>query len=407
MLVASIVASVATCSVDALHLDGFSRVSSVVVDELLPRPLPTCLTDAEVVELERRLWSLGIFDDVAVRRDGHALRVHVREKWTLIPTIEVGNAKTLRDSYLSVNLVESNVAGRAIECGAWVAYYQRAITGEAWCGQHQSDARAITSEGSLMESGSGFVFDDVEWERRRTGGHLGLRLPFWYGTHWRFALVGQGYRERLLGEAPTGLVSHGVFVGFGGRATWDRYEWHDLVPRGARFVLIGQPGIFLAPGLDRARHTINAQLVAAHRIGPRTALLLNLVAEAVNPGDPNHSWLLGSVPSWRLYEIGGVRGLPDNRLRNAAHVYGDLELRHAFALAERWFLQGVGFVDGGGYAPMDLDGVVRSITPALSVGVGLRLVPTALAWLVPRIDAGTLIVPAREPFVLFGLSQYF
>jgi hypothetical protein len=132
------------CQVTRLDPHGFSRVDLAVVEEVLPRELPTCFDRAELTEFERRLWTLGIFDDVKVECGGGALTVSVREKWTLVPGVDFGTAKTLRDSYFFVSLIESNVAGRAIECGFYGAYYERAFSGETWCGEHSFGARRFS-----------------------------------------------------------------------------------------------------------------------------------------------------------------------------------------------------------------------------------------------------------------------
>lgn len=402
-------AVVTTCDVDRLELEGFSRVKAVVVDELLPRALPACLTDAELKELERRLWALGLFDDVAVERRGRVVRARVREKWTLIPIPEVGTAKRWKDSYASLTVTESNLGGRAVECGAWVAYYQRAWTGEGWCGQHQGHARSVSFEGFGGYSGSGFSYEDApwSWERRRAGGQVGMRLPFWYGSQWRLALSFDGHHERLYGDFTPGLAREGVQLGVGARVIWDRLSWNDLAPSGHRFYLAGGPGVFLRSGADRPRHSVSSQWLSSFAFGNRAAVLLNVVVEGASPGDPNHSFLLGSVPSWRMYAIGGVRGLADNVHRNAFHAYGNLEGRYAVQVGKRWYFQGVGFVDGGTFARMNPMGDVEPPLGALSVGGGVRLVPTFLAWLVPRVDAGVALAPVSGWFVLTGLSQYF
>src|SRR5262245_20513133 len=111
-----IAAALSTTSCDATRLEthGFSRVERAVVEEVLPRELPACIDQSELLEFERRLWTLGIFDDVKVTCESGVLDVTVREKWTLIPGVDFGTAKTLEDSYLLLSLVESNVAGRAI-----------------------------------------------------------------------------------------------------------------------------------------------------------------------------------------------------------------------------------------------------------------------------------------------------
>jgi hypothetical protein len=407
-----VLAALTSAPCEATHLEphGFSRVDLAVVEEVLPRALPTCLDAADLAEFERRLWTLGLFDDVKVECGGDALNVTVREKWTLIPGIDFGTAKTLRDSYFFVSLVESNVAGRAIECGFYGAYYERAFSGETWCGEHSFGARRLSFEMNASYVGSGFVFDDEQflWERRRTGARLGMRLPFSYGSHWRFAILPLGYHEGISGDAPPAMIDWGLFGGVGLRAVYDGYEWHDLVPRGFRFGIEITPGIFFNDSERRGRHALTAQTLGAFRFGPHTGLVTNVVAEAVNAGDVNHSFLLGSISSWRgsFGTVGGVRGLPDNRNRNAAHLFSNVELRHSIGLTSRLFLQGAAFADGGVYRRMNSAGQVLPLEPALSGGLGLRLLPTFLAWAIVRVDGGRLFLPQDGWFVQLAFSQY-
>jgi hypothetical protein len=405
------------CEATRLETHGLSRVDPAVVEEVLPRALPTCIDQAELAELERRLWTLGIFDDVKVECGNGVLDVAVREKWTLIPGIDFGTAKTLRDSYFFVSLVESNTAGRAIECGFYGAYYERAFSGETWCGEHPFGARRLSFEVNANYVGSGFVFADEPymWERRRSGGRLGMRLPFPYGTAWRFAVLPLGYHEAVkgsyedgIGGAPPDMADSGWFGGVGLRAVHDAYEWHDLVPRGFRFGVEVTPGVFFSDGERTGRHAITAQTLAAFRFSPRTGLVTNVVGEAVNAGDVNHSFLLGSNSAWRgsFGTVGGVRGLPDNRNRDAQHLFSNVELRHSIELTSRLFLQGAAFADGGVYRRMNSAGQVLHAEPALSTGLGLRLLPTFLAWAILRVDGGRLWLPEPDWFVQFSFSQY-
>jgi hypothetical protein len=409
MFAAIVAASVATCEVDRLELSGFSAVKPVVVDELLPRALPTCLREEELAELERRVWSLGLFDDVKVERRGRVVRVTVREKWTLIPIPDFGTAKRLVDSYGSLTLTEANLAGRAVECDAWVAYYARAWSGQAWCGEHQAHARQVSFEGSAGLGGTGMFFDDSprSWERRQVGASIGVRLPFWYGSQWRFSLSVEGSHERAIGDVPANLARSGVQLGWGAKAIWDRFSWNDLTPSGHRFVISGRPGVFLRSGRDRPRHALSSQWLSAWAFGGRAVVLLNAVAEAASPGDPNHGYLLGSVPSWRSFLIGGIRGLSDYVNHDAFHAYANLEGRVALQLGKRWYLQGVAFADGGALSRIGAEGEVQPMRGALSLGVGLRVLPTFLTWIAPRIDAGRAFAPAPSWFFLAGLSQYF
>jgi hypothetical protein len=398
------------CEATRLETHGFSRVDLAVIEEVLPHELPACLAPEELTEFERRLWTLGLFDDVKVECGGGALRVTVREKWTLIPGVDFGTAKTLRDSYFFLSLVESNVAGRAIECGFYGAYYERAFSGETWCGEHSFGARRLSFEVNASYVGSGFVFDDepFSWERRRSGGRLGMRLPFPYGSAWRFAVLPLGYNERITGEQPSDMIASGWFGGVGLRVVHDAYEWHDLVPKGFRFGLEVTPGVFFADGERRGRHAVTAQTLASFRFSQRTGLVTNVVGEAVNPGDVNHSFLLGSNSAWRgsFGTVGGVRGLPDNRNRDAVHLFSNVELRHSVELTSRLFLQGAAFADGGVHRRMNSAGQVLPVEPALSGGLGLRLLPTFLAWAIVRVDGGRLFLPEQGWFVQFSFSQY-
>jgi hypothetical protein len=411
----------ASCRADTLALEGFSRVRETVVQALLPRAVPAMLSTAEVSELERRLWTMAIFDDVEVSCRASTLRVRVREKWTLVPSVDFATSRTLRDSYFFVLLAESNFLGYAQELGAYGAYAERAFSGEVWWAEQQAFARRASLEAGLAYVGAGLFFADsaYTWERRRAAARFAVRLPFRYGTRWRFALGGTAYRETLDGELPgagsdeaTQPVARRLSDGFGGstvfRATWDSFKWNDVAPEGMRFSTEISPGVIARERGLAPRHNVLVQLTGAVPLFKQGVLVWNSVLEGGSPGDPNHASLLGNVANWRfsLGSLGGVRGLPDNLYRNAFQVYGNLELRAALTLAPRWYLQGVTFVDAGSFAPMDAFGRVQDARTAVSVGAGLRLLPTAIASLVPRIDAGRALATDPRWFITFGLSQY-
>jgi hypothetical protein len=396
--------------IDSVEYVGFVRVRTSVVEDLLPHSVPCELDERELRELERRLWALAIFDDVSVVRAGSALRITVREKWTLVPTADFGTSKTLRDSYFLLALAEYNALGRAIEVGSYAAYLERAVSAEAWISEQQNAARRATFEGGASWVGSGIFFGDspYAWERRRVGGRFGVRLPFAYGQRFRFALLSSAYRETLDGDVAPALAD-GVYAGQGLRAVWDAYAWNDVTPSGVRFTLEAMPGLLVRGDRLLPRHNVMLQALGALPLSSRTAIVVNVVGEAVSPGDPNHSALLGNVPGFRfsLGSLGGVRGLQDNVFRNTAHAYADVELRAALTLAPRWYLQGVAFVDSGVFAQMNVNGRTQDPRAALSTGIGLRLLPTAIATFVPRVDVGRRHLPTEAWFWTFGLSQYF
>jgi hypothetical protein len=410
ILLAALAAAPAPCDATRLETHGFSRTDLAVLDEVLPRKVPACFDEAELAEFERRLWSLGIFDDVKISCGEGALSVTVREKWTLIPSVDFSTAAAAEDRFYAVALVESNVAGRAAECGFYGAYFERALSGEVWCSQHQLMSRGFAFEMNAHHVGSGFVFDDeaFTWERRRSGGRAGIRLPFPYETAWRFSMHPQSYYERIDGDAPAEMNDHGWYGGVGLRVVRDAYEWHDLAPRGLRLGLEVTPALFFGDAERLGRHSVTAQMLAAFHFGERTGVVTNLVGEAVNPGDPNHSFLLGSISSWRgsFGTVGGLRGLPDNRNRDAWHVFSNIEFRHSLSITSRLYLQGALFTDGGVYRRMNSKGHVLDVEPGWSTGAGIRLLPTFLAGVILRLDAGRLFLPEPAWFTQFALSQY-
>jgi hypothetical protein len=417
-------AGAVSCNATHLETHGFSRVDIAVIEEILPRALPACIEGDELVEFERRIWTLGLFDDVKIECASEALVVSVREKWTLIPLVDFSTSKSLEDGYVFASLIESNTLGRAMECGVYGAYYERAWSGEFWCGEHPFATRRPSFEINGQYVGSGFVYDDepgvYAWERRRSGGRLGMRFPFPYESRFRFAVMPLGYHERSTGtwtEDDSGrwvgglspnLATEGFYGGVGLRVLRDAFEWHDLAPKGWRAGVEATPGFFFTESGTRGRHAVTAQVMGAARFSMRTGLIANLVGEAVNRGDPNHSFLLGSISQGRgsFGQIGGIRGLPDNRNRDAWHVFSNLELRHSIDITSRLFLQGAAFVDGGVYQRMNSAGHLLATEPALSGGAGIRLLPTFLAWAMLRLDGGRLFLPTEGWFVQLAFSQY-
>jgi hypothetical protein len=407
------------CEARTLTLEGFNRVRKDTIENILPRSLPARLMHRELEELERRLWTTALFDEVAVTCEEGSLRVRAQEKWTLVPGFDFATSRSLKDSYFFGSLVESNFLGRAQELGVYGAYAERAFSGEAWWAESQAFANKATLEAGVSYVGSGLFFSDSDfaWERRRAGARIAVRMPFRYDTRWRFALGGQGYREILTGSLPLSsmLQSPGLQLadGFAGvlvfRAVWDNFKWNDVIPAGVRFATELSPGLMMRERGVASRHNVIIQGTGSIPLFGQTILAWNAVFEGVSPGDPNHSTLLGNVANQRfsLGTLGGVRGLPDNLYRNAAQLYGNLELRMALTLAPRWYLQAVAFVDAGAFAPMNALGKVQHASGSLAVGAGLRLLPTAIASLVPRIDVGHNLSIDSRWFFTFGFSQYF
>jgi hypothetical protein len=387
--------------VRALEVTGLGRTQESLVRDLMPRPVPACFSEDDLAEFQRRLWDTSIFDDVTVKASGGVLRVGVREKWTLIPGFDFSSAQTLRDSSFALSLTEGNMLGRATSLFGSLAWVQRGINAEILWSENEYLAQRYSFEASVFYISSEVVFaGGDEWKRARLGAAFGLRPKYGYSAPVRLVWTAKVYREQSDGEFPHSVQRSGVYASAGARLTWDEYEWNDLTPHGYKVSTELYPGLFAGEKRLRGRHEFNSDFVVATALGEKTALLGRIAVDAVSPGDPNHAVILGTAD--------GVRGLPDNLFRNAAHVYGNLELRHALELTKRLFVQGALFADAATYTQMDLQGQVQPIRGAIGVGGGLRLVPTFLSGIVPRLDAGAVLFERKpEPFIRFGAAQFF
>ena len=136
-----------------------------------------------------------------------------------------------------------------------------------------------------------------------------------------------------------------------------------------------------------------------NHLAKKTSLVTNCKTAVVNPGNANHSLLIGSKD--------GVRGLDDSLYRTSALGYINLEARHSIKAWEKIYIQPTLFLDAARFRPMDSNGNNQAWTNALSTGVGLRIIPTGYTNLLFRADLARLHTPSDEWFLQFGLTQYF
>jgi len=108
-----------------VSVTGNGRTRRENLLELLPRKPPAKFTEAELVEFERRVGNLAIFDQVKVDRNGSTLNVELREKWTLIPTVEFSGSQTFADAYALVGVTEYNAFGTGNQLALQVFREQR------------------------------------------------------------------------------------------------------------------------------------------------------------------------------------------------------------------------------------------------------------------------------------------
>lgn len=411
----------ASASIEELAISGNRRTRSTTFEALLPRPLPTALGDPEIDELERRIRNLGIFDAVTVARRGHQLDVTVREKWTLIPSLEFSSGRSAIDTNVLVGVTEANifgtghhlsVAGGFVDRGPQLglAFEQHGYGRGTW-----AHAFEIGYESSELRFGADLEETDEDapeisaWQRHRVGAGYFASPDASYERQLRFGagpfLAHEWLAQKRVGTAgePLGQPRGATWAGLTTAFWIDELTFDDLVPAGAAASLeispifrLGQPGQG-ERGAVRGEAHLDGDLAAG--FAGFLGFLAHGAASVVTAGDPNHSLLLGSQR--------GVRGLDDNLYRNRAQAHVNLELRAAWRLAARWALQGVGFTDAAVFQPLGDQGEVRPTAGAWSTGAGVRLIPTWLAGLLVRVDVARLWAPTPRWFVQLGAAQYF
>ncbi len=378
---------------------GLERTRRETVVELLPRPPPGPYDEAELEEFRRRVANLHLFDEVDVAREGDALRVTVREKFSVSPVVDFSTGKALADTAVTLGAVQNNVGGRAAQIGGVIEYVERGPQFNAWASEHSYHPARWHQRIEGFYTSSGFRFDgsDAAWHRTRAGGAFEVKAPYSYRLPLRYEFVATVFHEYLTRAAGDPRPAAGTYVGAAAEIVWDAYFWHDLVPRGVSVMLEVNPGYFL--GAAEPRHHAHVEALGARPLGAATVALARAGFEVVNEGNPNHSSLIGSQD--------GVRGLPDSFYRNQAQAYGNLELRHAFALGRRWYVQPVAFADAAVFRPFDPAGRASRWLGAFSAGGGVRIIPTALVDTLLRLDLAHLVTPETDWFVQAGIAQYF
>jgi hypothetical protein len=393
-----------------VHVLGLRRTRASTVTELLPRHPPATYTDLELLELERRLDNLGVFDDVTIRRVDGAIEVSVREKWTLIPTFDLQRGKTFRDTFLVVGATEYNFLGTASSLSALVYHEERGWNGELAFGQHGYHPGRGAWMTKLEAVNSGYRFEEpveAEWYVRSIGGSTSWSMPLLAGRYSTYEFAAGYHYENVDGLQTDDAASpsasfqppdgHELFAEVG--LFWDRYHWTDLSPQGVSLLLTGGAGGLFASDVAQERLLLASELAFAQGLWRHLTLMGRWVGRVSSRGNVNFSGLLGGLE--------GVRGLDDALYRNWAQTYLNLELRQTIPLVPRLAAQAVLFSDAAAYRQLDQYGRDSSGNAALSAGFGARLIPTFLAQVLLRVDAARLILPRREWFVSWGLSQYF
>ena len=386
---------------EPVTLRGLERTRPETVLELLPRAPPAHYTEAELVEFQRRLWNLGIFDHVQLERTPAGIEVSLREKWTLIPMLDFSTGSTWKDTFLSLAASEYNFLGRAMLLTATVWHERRGWNGMVSLTEHLYHSKRGAWGAQLEYASAELVFDDSEdaWARMGGAALFSWQAPLPHDSRTAFQVgLGYAYEHNIDPQTrykpPNG---HQVHAELG--LTWENLRFSDFAPHGVRAKLTFAPGGFFNWHAPVPRIAAEAQLLAAWSFSAETVLASQLMLTTVSRGNANFSSLLGSFD--------GVRGLRDAFYHTWLQGVLNVELRHAFRLADRWALQAVLFGDAAAFDRINSRGHRSGSGWATSTGLGVRLVPTFLAEIVLRFDAGRALWPDPGFFMQWGLSQYF
>jgi hypothetical protein len=140
-------------------------------------------------------------------------------------------------------------------------------------------------------------------------------------------------------------------------------------------------------------------VIGALPLARYTVLAARFEGALKNRGNPNHSYLIGSIY--------GVRGLEDSFYRNWIQGFVNVELRQAIPIFDRFAVQVVAFADGALFERLTVRGERGDFERALSAGAGARIVPTFLTQLLLRVDLARLLWPESTWFWQVGVTQYF
>lgn len=392
-----------------LRLVGLERTRRRTIERLLPRPMPTALTAIEIEEFERRVRNLAVFDKVTVQADDPELVVTVREKFTLIPSLEFSTGATAVDTYALVGATESNLLGTASTLAAFLSWEERGLNGTVQFYQHpyargrwsvDLSAYLTTADFRFADGQTDPEAADTAWLRRQAGMDLLVNGPFSYEGPVRVTFGAFGVREWVSSAEVSRVPSTGFWIGAAVVVEVDKFTFHDLVPSGWRSTLELYPGVLL-PSLE-ARPELAWTTTFAAPVWRQGVLMGRLKAAGVGGGNANHSVLLGSLE--------GVRGLPDAFFRNRTQAFFNLEFRQSVNVARRWALQGVVLLDTALHEPMDATGRSQPWRQAAAAGIGLRVVPLALAGFVLRLDLArpwSSPEPSQGWFGQLAFNQYF
>lgn len=407
-----------------VRFSGLERTSPSWIESYLGLELPVRLTRPDIVRIQRKLLTTGVFTDVKAaveprddKLDTYTLWLQVEEKWTTIPVVRgvYGGGTPLR----VLGVYDIHAFGRLLTLGGEARKYGDAPPGFILYGRDPRNQGGRNYFGAeyWREFRRRQVFDKDETVRGTLGtdvsiSKIKLSTPFTRDKtprasfSWRY-----GLDFELLRDNPTSFEPVYDYAGDSTVPTdmgdlsrkhsqsrllatilYDDVEINQLEEDGLRAKLR------VGPNITSGRSHSLAELEAFYyRMLP---LDINF-ASHVFFGQST----LNEVSS--LYFLGGfdsVRGLPDGIAYGTRSGFLNLELRHVSLKQKYVWLQPVLFADAGnaGSEWRILRDDIRS-----SAGAGLRIAIPQVYRLIFRIDYAVSTDGSGSRGITAGMNQFF
>jgi outer membrane protein assembly factor BamA len=406
-----------------IKITGLQRTREGWLRSYIGLRLPEQLTRPEIVRLQRRLQTTGIFSDVKVavqpksdKLDQFLLWIQVDEKWTTIPVVrgDYGGGTPLT----VVGVYDINVLGRLLTAGGEMRKYGDAPPGYVIFGRdpRNSGGRNFFGAEHWREIRVRQFYDDKGKENGiletdSTLTRLIASTPFTRDFTskatfaWRYGLDLEFLNERTPTFKPdseysgTEKLPAGLKISESKKQTrllatlvYDNVDINQIEMEGLR------TKVRLGPNISAGKNYSVAEFDGFYfhmaPLGINVASHMFLGQATLNA--PSTQYFLGGFDS--------VRGLPDGVAYGTRFAFANLELRKIALKRKYLWLQPVIFADAGN---ADNDWNTLSDQVRSSAGMGIRLAVPQVYRLILRIDYAVSTDGTGTRGFTAGMNQFF
>lgn len=406
-----------------LKLTGLHRTNEAWLRSYIGISLPEKLTRPEIIRLQRRLQTTGIFSDVKLavepktdKLDEFSLWIQVDEKWTTIPVLrgDYGGGTPLT----VVGVYDINVLGRLLTAGGEMRKYGNAPPGFVVFGRdpRNSGGRNFFGAEYWREIRVRQFFDDQGTETGiletdATLARFIASTPFMRDFTskatfaWRYGLDLEFFNDRTPTFKPdpeytgTEKVPKDLDLSETKRQTrllatlvYDNVDINQIEMDGLRTKLRLGPNISAGKNYSLAEFDGFYFRMAPFGINAASHLFLGQATLDA----PSTQYFLGGFDS--------VRGLPDGIAHGTRFAFFNFELRKVTMKRKYLWLQPVVFADAGN---ADNDWDTLSDRVRSSAGVGVRFAVPQVYRLILRIDYAVSTDGTGTRGFTAGMNQFF